>query len=142
MSWSDAARAAAAEMRKRKAAGKDWRIRPRQYTREVLSSARLFKNKEQPFPMYKDLPQREISISAHRLAPTQKTLSMKTIRRYMAGKGDFSGSLPEVVRTPKGYLVTDGHHRAAAALFSKGKGKGRPTRIKVVLVGRENRADK
>lgn len=29
MAWSDAARAAAAEMRKRKAAGQDWRMRPK-----------------------------------------------------------------------------------------------------------------
>jgi hypothetical protein len=68
MAWSDAARAAAAEMRRRKAAGKDWRLRSRinEYPQSVGPDAA----KKKLFAAEDKLQK---AISKHRLDMTRRS---------------------------------------------------------------------
>ena len=80
---------------------------------------------------FKKVARTEIEVPIGLLRATQKDVSAAIVKRYLKGKGDSQGSLPEVVlnKYTGEYLITDGHHRLSAEIL-----KGNKT-VKVELVG-------
>lgn len=91
----------------------------------------LFKNAAQKFPSkYTEMPTpREMRTTLVNLVPTQAAIHRAAMDAYMNGVGNFQDDPIEVVYNGSKYLVTDGHHRAAAAI------KQNKPSVKILIVG-------
>jgi hypothetical protein len=103
-----------------------------------IATNKIFKNKEEAFPKYKDEKPEVIEVSSSKIIPTQKSVEQKTINDYAKGEGNFQ-DYPEVVKRGENYIITDGHHRIAQQIIS---GKTKIRVRKVGIAESENSEDK
>lgn len=86
---------------------------------DAISPKGIFSHKPVNFPSgYIDSTPTTININTSSLIPSQSELSSHGIKLYQNGHGNFRDSPPEVVKFGNKYIITDGHHRAAAEILS------------------------